>query len=219
MRCVSGFRRIVLTLAVMGSPALMIAEEPGISHAQLIEFRGLKGLDGRDGPAGLNGQAGMSGSLDPKHPRPGGRGGAGGRGADGQPGRPGGDGPAVLVKVGLAKGAQLRLDILVESGSQNQRVLLDPASDVLTIRTEGGPGGRGGRGGAGGHGGYGGLGRPSGLSGLDGARGLDGLSGHGGRGGAITLIAEPGAKPYLGTLHLESPGGPSPVIRVVPDSE
>lgn len=187
--------------------------EPEILNAPtVLTFQGPRGHRGSDGRTGLHGSRGLSGSMDFKHPRPGGRGGSGGRGSNGERGGRGGNGPELKVAVTLDKAEPPRLLIQVEAERQTKAYLLDPQHATLTLRSLGGSGGWGGRGGRGGQGGQGGLGRPSGAKGLDGTSGLDGLRGPDGQGGAITVTVDPSAKPYLGALKLESPGGPDPKI-------
>ena len=193
----------------------MSAEEPS-PLPQVIRYVGRSGIRGQDGLNGSRGSSGMTGSMDPNHPRAGGRGWNGSRGGDGRNGSIGGNGPDLLVQVVLAGGPSVHLEIRIQDQSDSgaaRRVEMDPARERLTISTEGGVGGAGGRGGQGGEGGSGGMGRPNGAQGSSGLRGLDGSRGMNGRGGAITVIVEPRALPYLGTIHFENPGGPKPVIR------
>ena len=186
--------------------------------AQEVELRldGLPGRDGQAGSRGSRGSSGLPGSTDLRHPKPGGHGGPGGRGRDGEDGLRGGPGPDLAIWMDVEADARHWLRIRVEAAGKVHLYAVDPARGSLTVRTVGGPGGRGGRGGDGGPGGPGGIGRPSGADGSDGMRGFGGTSGPRGRGGAIRVTVTPAAKPFLGRLHLDSPGGPEPRIEEGP---
>lgn len=186
--------------------------EEGFDRAFEVTFSGPKGRDGLDGRTGSSGSVGRGGSVDPRHRKAGGNGGAGGRGSNGEHGGRGGDGPDVKVEVGMVEGQRPLLRIRLEAAGDVKWVRVDPQGGSLTIRSQGGRGGRGGRGGAGGPGGRGGAGSPSGHAGSTGLRGLDGHAGPSGRDGTLTVIVDPKAKPYLGTLRL----GPTAVIREAP---
>jgi hypothetical protein len=91
--------------------------------------------------------------------------------------------------------------------------LLDPQGGSLTVNADGGKAGSGGRGGRGGRGGSGGTGTPSGQSGRDGSDGRSGSDGSPGQGGSITVLYDPGTKPYLAVFHFSSTNGPKPTFQ------
>ncbi|MFT3868345.1 MAG: hypothetical protein QM715_07595 [Nibricoccus sp.] len=175
-------------------------------------FSGHPGFSGRDGCNGADGTNGQPGSSDPQHPSPGGNGSNGTNGTDGENGEPGGDAASVIVKVTLKPGYPL-LQIVVSGGGVDRYFLVDPQGGSLTVYADGGSGGAGGRGGRGGTGGLGGAGRPNGRNGMNGTNGRDGFSAPAGNGGAITVIYDPSAQPYLGTILLSSRNGPAPVFQ------
>jgi len=208
-----------LTISVPSHPGLQT--ELGIAvrydGAFNSNFSGSPGMSGMDGSAGSDGMSGSMGSFDPNNPSPGGDGSDGSNGSDGQDGGPGGDAPSVLVNVAFRPGVRPLLQVSVTGGGRVDRFLVDPQGGSLTIKAEGGPGGSGGRGGRGGRGGFGGSGIPNGSSGRDGMSGRDGSDGFPGRAGGITVVYDPRAKPYLGSLRFfnrkgSGGAGPAPVL-------
>jgi hypothetical protein len=179
-------------------------------------FRGSSGSNGFDGTSGMDGMSGSSGSIDPDHPSAGGDGTNGTDGTDGSDGGPGGDGPSVRVLVTLRYEDRNLLQVSVSAEGKETFFLVDPQGGSLNVSSEGGAGGSGGNGGRGGRGGQGGVGSPNGNSGRDGLSGRNGSNGRSGSGGTITVIYNPRAQPYLGAIHVSSPGGPSPIFREQP---
>ena len=176
-------------------------------------FSGRDGYSGTNGSSGMDGSSGSSGSFDPDHPSAGGDGSDGSSGSDGSNGGDGEDGPPVLVRIALRPGSHPLLQAAVVARGIGKLFLVDPQGGSLTVRDDGGSGGSGGKGGRGGRGGSGGIGSPNGSSGHDGMDGHDGSSGSPGKGGSITVIYDPQARPYLGTLRLSNAGGPRPVFK------
>ena len=180
------------------------------------DFSGHDGRAGFDGMSGSDGSSGAPGSVDLNNPVAGGQGGNGSDGEDGSNGAPGDPGPAVRVWMTLHPGAHPLLEVRVVAATE-RFFLVDPAGGSLTVRADGGSGGRGGTGGRGGSGGAGGAGWPPGMSGLDGRDGADGLRGADGAAGTISVMVDPAANPYLGSLILinkSGAGAPGPVPQV-----
>jgi hypothetical protein len=207
---------------------LTIPSHPGI-HAELdiplhydynfaANFSGAPGFPGSNGIDGADGASGLPGSIDPNNPSPGGKGSNGGNGTDGSDGGNGGDAQPVQVMVTLRPGTHPLLQVSVSStGSRKVKFfLVDPQGGSLTVNATGGAGGSGGKGGRAGRGGSGGIGSPNGSNGGDGSAGRDGGDGQPGRGGSITVTYDPQAKPYLGAIHLNNDGGPTPVFQEQP---
>ncbi len=178
----------------------------------VANFSGRSGSDGLNGLDGSNGTSGSTGSMDPNNPSPGGNGGNGTDGSDGKDGGAGGSAPNVLIRVALRSGDHPLLEVSVTAENKEKLFLIDPQGGSLTVKADGGRGGSGGKGGRGGKGGSGGMGTPSGSNGLDGHDGRNGWDGANGRGGSIRVAYDPGAKPYLGLIHLSNWNGPKPTF-------
>jgi hypothetical protein len=183
----------------------------------VANYSGARGADGMNGSDGQDGMSGSDGSIDANNPSAGGNGGNGSDGSDGQDGSSGGDAPNVQVWLTVQPGNPTLLQAgVLAAGHKERFYLIDPQGGTLTVEADGGSGGSGGRGGRGGRGGSGGNGIPPGSSGLDGHDGRNGFDGSSGRGGSITVTYDPGAQPYLATLHLSNQGGPKPVFTETP---
>lgn len=186
-------------------------------YAFVSKFSGSDGSSGFNGTDGTDGMSGTMGSIDPDNPSPGGNGSDGTNGTDGQDGGSGGDGPPVQVRVALRSGAHPLLQVGVSTGGHKELFyLVDPQGGSLTVKSLGGTGGSGGKGGRGGRGGSGGTGSPNGQDGRDGSSGRDGNDGSDGGSGSITVTYDPKAKPFLATIRMANPGGPSPVFNEEP---
>lgn len=182
-------------------------------YAYKTNFNGTPGSSGLNGSDGLDGSSGMPGSTDPDHPSPGGNGSDGSNGSDGQDGGSGGDAPQVLIKIALRSANQGLLQVSVSASGRERFYLINPQGGSLTVSSSGGSGGSGGKGGRGGRGGSGGLGTPNGSSGRDGLSGRNGSDGSPGSDAQITVIYDPEAARYLGTIHLSNQGGTKPIYR------
>ena len=187
-------------------------------YAYVSDFSGRPGMDGRNGLDGRDGTSGSTGSLDPNNPSPGGNGSDGTDGDNGKDGDSGGNAPPIDVRIALAPGAHLLLQVSVSAPGHRRLYLVDPHGGSLTVKVDGGPGGSGGRGGRGGRGGSGGLGTPGGSNGHDGLDGRNGFDGAQGKGGLITVTYDPKARSFLGALHLSSKNGPAPLYTETPVS-
>jgi hypothetical protein len=197
----------------MGHLTITVPSHPGLhadldvpvryDYAFVAGYSGSNGFAGSDGTNGLDGSSGSMGSFDPNNPSPGGNGGDGGNGSDGGNGGDGSDGPNVQVMLRLRSANPALLQASVTAGGNRQRFyLIDPNGGSLTVNSAGGSGGAAGRGGRGGSGGSGGAGMPPGNNGSDGSAGHDGMPGSDGSAGRVTVTYDPGAKPFLSTLHV-----------------
>jgi hypothetical protein len=203
-------------ISVVSHPEVVtdLAVPPRYDAQFTADFSGHDGRAGFDGMSGSDGSSGASGSTDLTTPAAGGQGGNGSDGQDGSNGWPGDPGPAVRVWMTLHPGAHPLLEVRVAAATE-QFFLVDPAGGSLTVRADGGSGGRAGTGGRGGRGGAGGAGWPPGMSGLDGRNGADGAA------GTISVMVDPAANPYLGSLILINKSGagapgPAPRVQVAP---